>query len=232
MDPDNVVADQAATAAVGIFDAGINFLIVAFVGLYLAVSPLTYVRGVLRLVPMPRRRRAAEVLFAAGFQLRWWLIGQLLAMIIVGILMWIGLSIIGVPLAFALGVLAGLLEFIPTIGPPLAIVPALLLSLVNEPQAALYVLVLYGVVQTVESYLLTPLVQERVVHLPPVVTITAQVFFAWTMGAVGLLVAVPMIAAVKIAIQMWYVEDVLRDDLRLSAEREARKELAEAGVLD
>ena len=224
---DGAMVGHATTAASRLMDAVVAFVVVLFVGLYLAVDPHAYVRGLLRLVPMARRRRAGEVLYATGYQLRWWLLGQLLSMMVVGLIMGIGLAFIGVPLAFALGVLAGLLEFIPTIGPPIAVIPAVLLALVEAPEKALYVLGLYAAVQTIESYLLTPLVQQRAVHLKPVITISAQVFFAWTFGALGILVAVPLIAAVQIAVQMWYVEDLLSDELRIVAEREGRRELEE-----
>jgi predicted PurR-regulated permease PerM len=227
-----VVAEHATTAAYGLFDAVVAFGIILFVGLYLSAAPMSYARGLLRLVPLNRRRRAGEVLFAAGYQLRWWLGGQMVAMAFVGTIIGVGLAFIGVPLALALGVLAGLLEFIPTIGPPLAILPAVLLALVDDAQKALYVLILWGIVQIIEPYFLTPLVQRRAVHLQPVVTITAQIFFAWTMGAVGLLVAVPLIAVVQTAVQMLYVEDVLGDDLELEAEAEGRRELEESGILE
>jgi predicted PurR-regulated permease PerM len=231
--PENgAVVQHATTAVVGLFDVIIAAGIILFVGLYLASAPMPYARGLLRLVPKARRRRVGEVLFAAGYQLRWWLGGQLVAMAFVGTFIGVGLALIGVPLALALGVLAGLLEFIPTIGPPLAILPAVLLALVDEPQKALYVLILWGVVQIIEPYFLTPLVQRRAVHLQPVVTIIAQVFFAWTMGPTGLLVAVPLIAVIQIAVQMLYVEDVLGDDMGLDPAKIGRRELEESGILD
>lgn len=225
------VVQQATGAAWKLFDAIVALAIVLFVGIYLAAEPEPYQRGVLRLVPPARRERTGQVMFAAGYTLRWWLFGQILSMLIVGITMGVGLSLIGVPLAFALGVLAGLLEFIPTLGPPLAVIPAILLALVDDPQKALYVLMLYSVVQTLESYLLTPLVQRSAVSLPPAVTIAAQVFMAWTAGAVGLLVAVPLLAVIKVAVQMFYVEDALGDELDLPAEESAERELADAGIL-
>jgi predicted PurR-regulated permease PerM len=226
------IVERAADAATRVFDAIVALVIVLFVGIYLAIDPLGYASGLLRLVPRQRRQRIGEVLFATGYQLRWWLLGQLISMLVVGLMMGIGLGLIGVPLALALGVLAGLLEFIPTLGPPLAVIPAVLLAVVDEPQKALYVLILYAIVQTVEGYLLTPLVQQRVVHLKPVVTITTQVFFAWTIGAIGLLVAVPLIAAIQIAVQMLYVQDFLGDTYTLRAAEEGKREFEEANLLD
>jgi predicted PurR-regulated permease PerM len=225
------VVERATGAASKLFHGIVAFAIVLFVGIYLAAEPEPYQRGLLRLFPIARRQRAGEVMFATGYTLRWWLFGQILAMLIVGLTMGIGLSIIGVPLAFALGVLAGLLEFIPTLGPPIAVVPAILLALVDDPQKALYVLILYSIVQTLEGYLLTPLVQRSAVSLPPALTIAAQVFMAWNAGALGLLVAVPLLAVVKVAVQMFYVEDALGDELELPAEKSAGGELAEAGIL-
>lgn len=222
---------RASGAASKLLDLVVAIAIVLFVGIYLAAEPEPYQRGLLRLFPVARRERIGQVMFAAGYTLRWWLFGQILSMLLVGIAMGVGLSIIGVPLAFALGVLAGLLEFIPTLGPPIAVVPAILLALVDDPQKALYVVILYSVVQTLESYLLTPLVQRSAVALPPALTIAAQVFMAWTAGAVGLLVAVPLLAVIKVAVQMLYVEDRLGDDLDLPAEESAERELAEAGIL-
>ena len=229
---DGNVAGRASTAASKLMDAIVGAAIILFSGLYLAAAPSPYQRGLLRLVPMAARRRTAEVMFAVGYTLRWWLLGQLLSMTVVGVLMGVGLAVLGVPLAFALGVLAGLFEFVPTIGPVIGLVPALLLALAEDPRTALYVLILYGIVQTVESYLLTPLVQERVLALPPVVTIATQVLFGWTLGAVGLLVAVPFVAMAVVIVQMVYVEDTLGDRMTLAAEREGRRELEATDVLE
>ena len=226
------IVERATGAARKLVDVAVALAIVLFTGLYLASAPRPYVRGMLRLMPIGRRRRAAEVLFAAGYTLRWWILGQLLSMAIVGVLMSAGLAIIGVPMALALGVLAGLFEFVPTVGPVLGLLPALLLAVAESPQMGVYVLVLYGIVQTVESYVLTPLVQERVIELPPVVTIATQVLFAWTLGPLGLLVAVPVVAVTVVTIQMLYVEDLLGDRMRVVAEEQGRKELADSKVLD
>ena len=226
------VIERATDAAWKVLDGALGLAIIIFTGLYLASAPGPYVRGILHLFPRRRRGRMAEVLFASGYTLRWWLLGQLLSMTIVGVLMGVGLAVIGVPMALALGVLAGLFEFVPTIGPMIGLVPALLLALADSPQTALWVLLLYGVVQTVESYILTPLVQERVIDLPPVVTIATQVLFAWTLGAMGLLIAVPFVAITVVAVQMLYVKDFLGGRMRIRAEEEGRQELAESDVAE
>jgi predicted PurR-regulated permease PerM len=231
-DAQDAVVDQAAGAAWRVVDGLVALVIVIFTGLYLAAHPQPYIRGILRMFPLARRQRIGEVLYACGYTLRWWLFGQLLAMAVVGLLMGVGLAIIGVPLAFALGVVAGLFEFIPTIGPMLGLLPALLLALTDSGTMALWVLALYTVVQTFEAYLLTPLVQQRVVHLPPVVTISAQVFFAWTVGPVGLLIAVPLVAVLMVVVQMLYVEDFLGDDMEVDAADQGAIEHAKAAPLE
>lgn len=231
-DAQEAVVDQAAGAAWRVVDGLIALVLVIFAGLYLAAHPQPYIRGVLRMFPLARRHRIGEVMYACGYTLRWWLFGQLLAMAVVGVLMGVGLAIIGVPLAFALGVLAGLFEFIPTLGPMLGLLPALLLALTQGSNTAFWVLGLYSVVQTFEAYLLTPLVQQRVVHLPPVVTIITQVFFAWTVGPIGLLIAVPLVAVIMVIVQMLYVEDFLGDDMKVDAADQGAIEHAKAAPME
>ena len=134
----------------------------------------------------------------------------------------------GNSLAFLLGVLAGVFEFIPFLGPLLALGPALMLGLAMGTKTAAYVVVLYVVVQTLEGYVLTPLVQRKVVELQPVVTITAQVALSWAAGPVGLLVAVPLVAVATVVVEMLYIEDRLRDRINPEFESVARAQVAEA----
>ena len=224
---DGNVASQATTVVRRIFDALIAFAVVLFTGLYFAAQPEPYIRGALYLVPPSHRVRAAETMYAIGHVLQWWLVGQALSMTVVGLAMGIGLSLIGVHLSFLLGVLAGLFEFVPLIGPVIALGPALMLALTEGTQQAALVLVLYAFVQTLESYLLTPLVQQRAVELPPVVTIAAQLALSWAAGPIGLIVAVPLTAALMVATQMLYVEDQLGDEeVAPDFKDEARREVA------
>ena len=134
-------------------------------------------------------------------------------MIIIGVLTAVGLWLLGVPLALTLGLLAALLTFIPNIGPILAVVPAALLALLQSPTRALYVVLLYLGIQTVESYLLTPLMQKRTVSLPPALTIFAQVLMGILVGRIGLVLATPLTAALFVLVKMLYVEDILGDSI-------------------
>ena len=192
-------------------DVVVDIVVILFVGLYLAADPRLYTHGLVRLVPIAARPRAREVQQALGATLRWWLLGQIFSMAVIGVLTTLGLWLIGVPLAVVLGILAGLLEFIPTFGPFMAAVPAVLLALVASPMQALYVMLLYIAIQAIESYVLLPLVQQRTVNLPPVITITAVVLLGTMFGFLGLLLATPLAAAALVLVKMLYVEDVLGD---------------------
>ncbi len=205
-----------------------NIAIVLFLGLYLSVDPALYREGLVRLVPPARRDRARVVLLTVGYTLRWWLVGKLIDMAVVGVLTWLGLVLLGVPLALTLALLAALLTFIPNIGPVLAAVPAVLLALLEGPTQALYVVLLYLAVQTVESYLITPIVQQRTVSLPPALTITAQVLLGVLAGALGLLLATPLAAMALVLVKMLYVEDALEDrTIEVKGEREAVRAAAD-----
>jgi predicted PurR-regulated permease PerM len=199
--------------ATGIFSTTLGTVtglaIILAVGLYLAAEPGTYRKGVVQLVPAARRSRAREVLAEVGSTLRWWLWGKLLGMLGIGVLTTLGLWLLGVPLALALGLLAALLTFIPNIGPILAVVPAALLALLDSPTKALSVLGLYLAIQTVESYLITPLVQRRTISMPPALTITAQLVLGVLLGAMGVVLATPLTAAAMVLVKMLYIDDAL-----------------------
>lgn len=196
-----------SSAVGGIVGVGV----VLFVGLYLAATPHLYTRGLLRLVPLDRRHRASEVLGALGYTVRWWLFGQLMAMLAVGVMTTVGLFLLDVPLALTLGFLAFLLDFVPTLGPVVAAVPGVLLALVESPMKAVWVTLMYVGVQQVESLLITPLVQQRAVKLPPVVTLSALLLMGVLAGPLGVLLATPLTACVLVLVKMLYVEDLLGD---------------------
>ena len=188
-----------------------NFFIVILLAIYLASEPRFYVRGIIKLFPKSGRHRATQVMSAIGETLRWWLIGKVASMIFIGLLTWIGLSIIGVPLALALGLIAGLLSFIPNFGPIISALPALLLAFVASPITAVYVLGLYIGVQLIESNIVTPLIERETVELPPALTIVFQLALAVLVGGLGLILATPLLAVIMVLVQMVYVQDILGD---------------------
>ena len=192
-----------------------NVVIVLFVGIYLAVNPDLYIENGLRILPMEKRERAREVLKALGRGLRWWLYGRLATMGAVGILTALGLFLTGLPLAMTLGVIAGLLAFVPYIGPILSLVPAMLVGLAEGPSMVGSVVLVYLVVQTLESYLLTPLIQKQAVAIPPALLISVQVFLGALIGGMGVMLATPLAVSAIVLIQMLYVEDILGEQVRV-----------------
>jgi predicted PurR-regulated permease PerM len=193
------------------FGAIANVLIVLFFAVFMAAQPRPYVEGFLLLVARKRRARTREVLEEIGHVLRRWLVGQSLLAVCVALLTGAGLMLLGAPFPFALALLAGLMEFVPYIGPFLAAIPAILVGFAEGPRLALYVALLFLAVQLIESYLLAPLVQHRAVHIAPAAILFSQVLMGAIVGALGVAVATPLAAAVMVAVSMLYVEDALGD---------------------
>jgi predicted PurR-regulated permease PerM len=192
------------TAAGAVF----GFFLVVFAGMFIAISPRTYMRGLIVLVPRTRRRRAGEVLPLAGVAMVQWMKGTALAMLFVGTVSTVGLWLIGVPAALALGLIAGLLEFIPYFGPALSFIPATAVAFAMSTQQALWVIGLYAIVQSLESVVVTPLVMKQMVKLPPALTLLFQTMMAALFGFLGLLLAVPILATSKILVEELWVESV------------------------
>ena len=206
----NVISRLTGVASTTV-GAVINILVVAITGLYLAFQTDLYSRGIKHLLPFRYRERAGEVMRAIDNALWRWLGGRLGLMLINGGATAVGLWLLGVPLALTLGLLAGLLNFIPNFGPLVAAIPAVLIGLMQSPQQALYVALLYLAVQTADGYVLTPMVERRSVELPPVLTITSQLLLGSAFGLIGVMLATPLTAAAMILVKMLYVEDVLGD---------------------
>ncbi len=182
---------------------------VLFVGLYGALQPDLYVSGILRLVPRARRLRAKEVIETLSVALTRWFVGRLMAMAIVGILTWLGLFLLDIPLAVALAVTAALLDFVPNFGPILAALPAVLLALSAGPGKVAFVVGLYFLIQQLENVLVTPVIQRRAVSMPPILLIGAQLVLGLVLGLPGLIFATPLTVTGLVLVRMLYVEDVL-----------------------
>lgn len=188
-----------------------NVIIVIFIATFLAAQPQVYMSGLLRLVAIKRRDRVRDVLETIGHVLQRWLVGQAFLMLLVGLTTGTGLFLLGVPLALPLGILAGLLEFVPYFGPIIAGVPAVLIAFSQGPDVAIKVIILYVLVQSALGYLVEPFVQHKAVYLPPALIIFSQILLGLLVGGLGLAVATPLAAATMVALNMLYVEDVLGD---------------------
>ena len=192
-----------------------SLLVVTFVAVYIAVDPRLYRRGIMHLVPHAGRAKAAEVLDAMGITLRRWLVAQLNAMVVIGAVTTAALLLIGVQAAVALGIIAGILEFVPYFGPILSAVPAIAMAFLDGPEKALWVVVAYTAIQQIENNALIPLLMKEGLDLPPVITIVGQVALAAVFGFGGLLIAVPLLGAVMVPIKLLYVQDVVGDEVPL-----------------
>lgn len=184
---------------------------IAFVGLYLAVSPRTYVNGALALLPASWRADARELFARIGHVLRFWLLGQVLSMIYVGVGVAVGLALFDVPLAFALGVLAALSQFVPNIGPILAGVPGVLLAASQGGPMVLQVCAVYFVVQFSESWFVTPHIQKRATDMPPALLLATQALMSMWFGLPGLAMAAPLTAVGLVVAERFRPDDPVSD---------------------
>lgn len=195
-----------------------NFAIIVFVGIYLAAQPRAYLKGIILLCPPNKRGRMREVIDELGKTLGQWLAGKAVSMLVVGVITTAGLAMLDVPLALVLGIIAGLLDFIPYVGPVVAGVPAVLIAFTESPLLAAYVALLFLFIQLAEGYLLMPMIDRRTVSLPPALTIVAQVLMGSLFGMAGIAIATPLAAVATVLITMLYVQDVLGDQVRTPSE--------------
>ncbi|HEY8605635.1 MAG TPA: AI-2E family transporter [Noviherbaspirillum sp.] len=196
-----------------------NVAIIAFVGIYLAAQPRPYIDGIVTLVPRRKRARAREVLDELGRTLGQWLAGKAVSMLVVGVVTTAGLALLGVPLALVLGIIAGLLDFVPYVGPIVAGVPAVLIAFTESPALAGWVAVLFLAIQIAEGYLLMPLIERRTVSLPPALTIVVQVLLGALFGMAGVALATPLAAVGAVLVTMLYVQDMLGDPVKTPSEK-------------
>jgi predicted PurR-regulated permease PerM len=196
-------------------------LIIIFLSIYIGADPELYHHGIMQLFPRRGRHRAGEVLSAMANVLRRWLVTQLIAMVVIGGVTTIALLLLRVKAPFALGILAGLLEFIPTVGPILSAVPAVAMGFLDSPQKALYVAIAFWGIQFAENHLLIPLLMKGGVDIPPALTILGQALMAMLFGFLGLMCAVPLLAATMVAVKMLYVEAVVGENVSVVSKNPA-----------
>lgn len=209
-----------------VFDVVVNVFIVLITALYFAFNPKLYSEGIVKLVPKNREQRAREILATIEFTLQRFLLGIAGTMTFNGVLTASGLWLLGVPFAIPLGIITALFSFIPNIGPYIAGVPVVLIALSQSPTQAIYAVTLCLAVQNLDGFVITPLVQQNAVSIPPVLLIASQLLFAVLFGFLGLLLAVPLVAIVFVAVKMIYVEDILDRRVEVKGEEKAKDEVA------
>ena len=198
-----------------IFGAVGGFVLVIFIAMYVAADPGLYRAGILHLVPHQRRERAREYVETLSVTLRQWLVARLMAMVLIGLITGTALALLKVKGAAALGLLAGLLEFVPFFGPIVSAVPAIGIALLDSPQKALYVVILYLILQQLEGNVITPLLLEKRLDIPPILTVVAVAALGMVFGVIGMLIAEPLLAAVLVTTKMLYVNDVVGDEVKV-----------------
>jgi predicted PurR-regulated permease PerM len=196
---------QLRSLATITFGALVDAGVIVFSGLYFAADPGVYRRGLLQLVPAAAREPVERAMDGTVSALGRWLRGVLLAMLSIGLVTGLGLWALGVPLALALGILGGLFEFIPYIGPIISAIPAVLVAFTLGPTKAVEVIALYVAVHLFEGELLVPLIQRWAVALPPAVGIIAVVASGWLFGLLGIIFATPMAVAIIALVDALYV---------------------------
>lgn len=199
-----VFAGQFFQSTFGVFG---DVYVILFIAIFFTVAPQTYIKGIVQLIPVKGQNKANDVLDKLNKQLRNWLKGKLFSMFVVFILTAIGLAIIGLPLWLVLALLAGLISFIPNFGPLLALIPAVLVGLMQSPETAALVVGLYILIQFVESNFITTLVQQKLIDMPPALIIIAQLLMGALTGGWGLILATPIIVILIVLIQELYIKE-------------------------
>lgn len=213
------VTDIFSTTLGSLFD----IFVIVFLGLFLSFEHRMYTDGLIKLFPARYRDQIDDLLNRTNSVLRWWMLGQFLYMLTIGILSTLGLWFLGMPMALTLGLLAMILSFIPYLGTIFSAVPALLIALTISNQMVLYVVILYGIIHLVTSYLVAPLIQLEAISLPPALTIVGQILLAYLVGGLGLLLATPLIAVIIVLVEVLYVKQVLGDDITLLSKHKRTK---------
>lgn len=198
---------KVAKGTLFVFGGLADVILVLFLALYFAIDRTTYRNGFLLLLPEGARDRTGKAIDASGRALRLWLVGQLGAMLVVGALTAIGLWVAGVPMAIPLGILSGILDFVPFIGPLVAAVPGIMVAFSQGTDVALYATLVYIIVQFIEGNVVMPIAQKWAVEMPPVLGLLSIVAFGLVFGLIGVLFAMPLTVVMVVLIKkLWLPE--------------------------
>lgn len=209
------IVNQTLKLILGTVGAVGNFFIVLFLGLAFASQPSVYRDGFLAVAPAKYRTKTADIVDRIGETLQRWLVAQLIVMLAVFVVTWIGLAIIGIPASFILGIQAGLLAFIPTVGALLGGLIIVLASLASGWIAAASAAGLFLGVHALESYILTPILQRHAIDIPPATLFSMQILLGVLFGIWGLALALPLMAIAKVTIEQLRADDITQTPMKV-----------------
>ncbi|MCG6113864.1 MAG: AI-2E family transporter [Mesorhizobium sp.] len=205
-DAAGAAVQQAAWAGLAVIGAVGSVIVLLAIAIFGAAHPSLYRNGLLALFPAAQRPKMAGALTETARALRWWFLGQLVSMLLLGASVSLGLMIIGVDLWLSLGVLTAVLTFIPYLGPIIAGIPIVIIGFAEGYQTGLIVLVFYLVIQNVEGNFLVPMIQQKAVDLAPALLIAAQVLMGTLFGALGLIMAAPLTVVAMVMVRKLYMD--------------------------
>ena len=180
--------------------------IILFLGIFFTSNPSIYKNGILLLIPSSKKLVGQTIMDRICKSLRGWLKGMLLSMVLIFILITAGLTILGIPVAMVLGLITGILEIVPNIGAIIAMAPGVLLALTISTNTAIIVSLLYIISQTIVANIITPIIQKKMINLPPALTLVSQLIMGAVSGALGIVLAVPILAIIMIIVDELYVK--------------------------
>ncbi len=194
-------------------------VVTIFIGVYIAAQPAVYRDGLIKLFPFQLRATANDTVDLLAAALRLWLLGQIIEMVMIGVLFGFSAWIIGLPPALALGVIAGVAEFVPYLGPIIAIIPAALVAVTLKPVTLLWTIVAFELIHLLEGNLIMPVIQQRMVFIPPAVMLSSIVFLSSLFGLGGVVFAAPLTVVLYVLITKLYVRDSLGEPTTLPGEQ-------------
>lgn len=204
------------------FGNGVANFVLIFVGaIFIASDPKVYRRGLLLLMPQRAESTADAALSDASRGLRGWMVGQAVSSLVVAVLTWGGLTLLGVPASVGLGLIAGLLDVIPMVGPIISGVPAVLLAFTVSPATALWTVILFLLVQQLQGNFLQPMIQKHAVNVPPAVLLFSVVAAGLLFGFMGVLLSAPLTVVIFVLVQRIYVSTLLKKDIKIAGEDES-----------
>jgi predicted PurR-regulated permease PerM len=196
-------------------DALSALLLVLGIGIFFAFDPGLYMRGLVMLFPHRKRELVWELLRAEEHALRGWLLGIFISMVIIGITTTLVLWAFDVPLALTMGLIVATLEFVPILGAVVGTIPIVLLALTVSPQTALWIFIIYSIAQFIVGNIIVPIILQKTVELPPVITLIVQILFGIFAGTLGVLLATPIAAVLMIFVQVVYVRNIIGDPIEV-----------------